>query len=68
MSAATATRIENQLKSRFSNLAAFAAAVNEVKTCQQFDSYLAGILAESTTSDVEAAVTAWAIRRGQIWE
>ena len=68
MSAATATRIENQLKSRFSNLAAFAAAVNEVKTCLQFDAYLDGILAESTTSDVETAVTAWAIRRGQIWE
>ena len=68
MTTAAATRIENQLKARFSNLAALAAAINEVKTCQQFESYLAGILAESNDTDVETAVYAWATRRGQIWE
>lgn len=68
MAATTAKRIIEKLAETFSaNVAAKAAAINEVFTCQKFDEYLAGIMAESTTSDVETAVTEWATRRGQVW-
>ena len=69
MATATANRIIKKLADRFAaNVAAKAAAINEVFTCQKFDEYLGGILAESDSpADVETAVFEWAERRGQIW-
>ena len=68
MATTTATRIIEKLAETFSaNVAAKAAAINEVLTCQKFDEYLSGILAESASNDVETAVTEWATRRGNVW-
>lgn len=68
MATATATRIIEKLAERFSNVAARAAAVNEVRTCQQYSEYLAGILSESIGLDEETAVFEWATCRGRMWE
>jgi len=61
------TRIINRLEAVFSGPGR-AAAVNEVLTCERYPEYLSGILAQAGGENEEAALLAWATRRGQIWE
>jgi len=67
MTTATKARIISRLEAEF-NGAGRAAAVNEVLTADEYPAYLAGILEEAGTVDVEEALTEWSIRRGRMWE
>ena len=67
MTTATKTTLIEKLTERFAaNVAAKAAAINEVLTAATYADYFAEIVADSATP--AEALLAWSIRRGEVWE
>jgi len=67
MSVELVESLEHLLRGVFHGVG-LASALSEIKTCQQFPEYLAGIRAAVRSGDVESDVLVWSIRRGSLWE